>query len=174
MAGPGVMQKHALKDGFKGFTYPVCKRLLEKRLAAIPGLRVWWSDVERRLRATRTLHTCLGRRLHFFGRLEGETLRSAIAFEPQSTCGDVCNIMFRKISRQEHYWPVLTTHDEVILETPIKYAKEAAYALVEASKVTLNIRSNIEPLVIPIEMMIGYNWGKMKEWEPGQSIKELI
>lgn len=174
MAGPSVMQKHALKDGFKGFDYPTCKRLLEKRLAAIPGLRVWWSDVERRLRATRTLHTCLGRRLQFFGRIEGETLRSAIAFEPQSTCGDVANIMFRKTSRQEHFWPVLTTHDEVILECPIKYAEEAMYALIEASKVTLNIRSNIEPLVIPIEMMIGYNWKDMKEWEPGQDVKEFI
>ncbi len=173
-AGPSVMQKHALKDGFKGFDYPTCKRLLEKRLAAIPGLRVWWSDVERRLRATRTLHTCFGRRLQFFGRIEGETLRSAIAFEPQSTCGDVCNTMFRKVSRQEHFWPVLTTHDEVILECKKKYAEEAAYALIEASKLSLNIRSNIEPLVIPIEMMIGPNWGNMKEWEPGQDIKEFI
>jgi uracil-DNA glycosylase family 4 len=179
MAGPGVMQKHALKDGYKGFTYDVCKRLLAKRLKALPGLRVWWSDVERRLRATRTLETCFGRRLHFFGavrggRIDNTALRSAVAFEPQSTCSDVCNVIFRKMDNHEHFWPVLTTHDEVILECPIEYAEEAAYAMVEAAKIPLNISSNVKPLTIPIEMMIGYNWGNMKEWEPGDDIKEFL
>lgn len=175
MAGPGVMEKKARKDGFDGFTYGVCKEILEKRKRAIPGLETWWNDVERKVKATRTLSTCFGRRLHFFNRIEGEELRSAVAFEPQSTVGDVCNVMFRELSQSERYlhfvkdqpvyWPVLTTHDEIVLECKEQNKHVAAQAMLGASKLPLQIRPNIEPLIIPIEISIGKNWGDTKEWK---------
>lgn len=163
MAGPRVMERRALKDGYEGFTYRKCKEVLQKRISGIPGLRVWWADVEAKLRATRTLKTCFGRRLQFFGRIEGEELRSAVAFEPQSVVGDVCNKMFVELSKSEKWYPVLTTHDEVVLETKERFVDEAARALLEASKIPLHLRPNVEPLMIPIEIMIGKNWGNLKE-----------
>lgn len=165
MAGPGVMQKKALSDGIKGFNFKTCKEILAKRSRAIPGLKLWWMDVEEKIKATRTLTTCFDRRLHFFGRLDHEELRSAVAFEPQSIVGDVCNQMFRELSCSDVYWPVLTTHDEIVLETPEKTLDVAVEALIGTSKVVLNIRPNVEPLVIPIEIMVGKNWGELEEWK---------
>lgn len=164
MAGPGVMEKRALKQGYKGFIFAQCKRMLQARLGAIPGLRLWWQDVERRLRATRTLTTCFGRRLHFFGRLDGEDLRSAIAFEPQSTVGDVCNKMFIRLSNKNYYWPILTTHDEVVLECKEEHANLAAKAMLFASKIPLQLRPNLKELVIPIEIQTGKNWKDLNNW----------
>jgi uracil-DNA glycosylase family 4 len=165
MSGPGVMEKRALKDGYDGFTYTLCKKYLARRKAAIPGLQWWWDDVERRLRASRTLTTCFGRRLHFFGRLDGEELRSAVAFEPQSTVGDVCNTMFRELSNKNDYWPVLTTHDEIVLETKDHrdYIDLATNAMILASRIPLHIRDGVEDLTIPIEIMTGPNWRDLEE-----------
>lgn len=161
MAGPGVMERRALKEGYEGFTYQYCKAILNRRIAGIPGLRIWWSDVERRIKETRILTTCFGRRLHFFGRLAGEELRSAVAFEPQSTVGDICNKMLPIL---DEWNPVLTNQDEIVLEVKDENIEEAARAMEMASRIELNLRSNVEPLVIPIEIEIGKNWKDTKEW----------
>lgn len=165
MAGPGVMERRARQMGYEGFTYQYCKGVLNKRTLGIPGLRIWWNDVERKIKESRTLTTCFGRRLHFFGRLDGEELRSAVAFEPQSTVGDVCNKMFIELSMSNKWFPILTTHDEIVLETEDKFIDEAARAMIKASEITLNLRPNVEPLVIPIEVCVGGNWKDTKEWK---------
>jgi len=165
MAGPGVMERRSLQMGLEGFTYQYCKAVLKRRLDGIPGLRVWWSDVERKIKETRTLSTCFGRRLHFFGRLEGEELRSAVAFEPQSVgTGDICNKMLIELAKSDKWFPVMTVQDEIILEAKDEYVDDAARAMLNASKIPLNLRPNVEPLLVPIEIEIGKNWKDMKEW----------
>src|SRR5256885_3188549 len=59
---------------------------------------VWWSDVERALEERGFIETVFGRRLNFYprfdpftGSLDPETLRAAIAAEPQSTVADLTN-----------------------------------------------------------------------------------
>lgn len=162
MAGPGVMERRALKEGYEGFTFQYCKAVLKRRTDGIPGLRVWWSDVERKIKESRTLTTCFGRRLHFFGRLDGEELRSAIAFEPQSVgTGDICNKMLLRLDKWN---PVLTVQDEIVLEVNDKYVNEAAKDMKIASIIPLNLRPNVKPLLVPIEIAIGKNWKDTEEW----------
>ncbi len=96
-AGPRVLVDKALKDGIKGIDYRFAKHILEKRHEQLPGLRKWWESVEKQLHKTRTLTTCFGRRRLFFGRLDESTFRDAYSYEPQSTVGDVCNTIFRKL-----------------------------------------------------------------------------
>ena len=162
MAGPGVMERRAIQMGYEGFTFRFCKEILARRTNAIPGLRVWWADVERKVKATRTLTTCFGRRIHFFGRLQGEEMRSAVAFEPQSVVADVCNKMFLALSNSDKWIPVLTTHDEVVLNVPKRYADDAAQALIDTSQIPLRLRPGIPDLVIPIEIKRGLNWRDLK------------
>lgn len=105
-AGPRVLVDKALKDGLKGINYQTAKRILEIRHEQLPGLRQWWKDVEKKLRQTRILTTCFGRRRIFFGRLDEQTFREAYSYEPQSTVGDACNTIFRtlwKVFRQEQH-----------------------------------------------------------------------
>jgi DNA polymerase-1 len=164
MAGPGVMERRARQMGYEGFSFRFCKEILERRAAGIPGLRVWWNEVERQVKATRMLQTCFGRRLHFFERLEGDELRSAVAFEPQSTVGDVCNEMFIRLSNSNVYYPLLTTHDEIVVECQDKNSGLVAAEMLRMAKISLAIRPNVEPLIIPIEISIGKNWRDTEEW----------
>jgi len=100
-----------------------------------------------------------------------------VAFEPQSTVGDVCNKMFIELSDCSYqylhhtalgapklYWPELTTHDEIVLETKEENANLTAQAMSKAAEIPLNIRPNVEPLIIPIEIAIGRNWRDTEEW----------
>jgi len=172
MAGPGVLQAKALKDGIEGIDYAMAQRILQTRHRAIPGLRKWWSDVERKLRQTRTITTCLGRRHIFFGRLDSsETIRSAVAFEPQSDVGDVCNTIFHRLRRkfisdgELLCKPILQVHDEVVVECPAGRASYVTNAFRVTSRIPLPICKDVEPLIIPLEVSIGKNWRDCKEIE---------
>jgi uracil-DNA glycosylase family 4 len=165
-AGPGVLQKKALKDGLEGIDYRMAQRILEVRHGAIPGLRKWWADVERKLRQTRVLTTCLGRRRIFFGRLDDNSvIRDAVAFEPQSTVGDVCNTIFRRLhvkfrELNTPATPILQVHDEVVVECASSMEGDVVKEKRKASIVPLFI--NEEPLIIPIDISVGKNWRDCK------------
>lgn len=179
-AGPNVLLNKALQQGMKGIDFQFAKQIIEARHKQLPGLKEWWKDVERKLRQTRTITTCLGRRRVFFGRLDENTFRSAYGEEPQSTVGDVCNIMFARIWKKFSFVgsllsryprsfrpiPLIQVHDEVVTRCPnipeiINYVVKAYH---EASIIPLKINKD-KPLVIPIDLKIGYNWKDTVEVE---------
>lgn len=166
-SGPNVLVKRALKDGIDGIDYAFAKEITAARHRAVPGLRVWWADVERKLRQTRILTTCLGRRRIFFGRLDDNaTIRDAVAWEPQSIVGDVCNIIFTRLhdvfesSRLFTASPLLQVHDEVVVECLSKDVDYVAQEMRNAAIIPLYI--NEEPLIIPIDISVGKNWRDCK------------
>ncbi len=169
-AGPGVIQSEARKYAIDGIDYHMAKRIIDTRRAAIPGLVKWWKGVEVQIRRTRTMTTCLGRRRLFFGRFDDNaTIRDAVAFEPQSTVGDVCNTIFRRLSHSncdcissKKWLPVLQVHDEVVVETPDEYIEEVKTEMKKASIVPLWLNKDMEPLIIPIEIKVGKNWRDCK------------
>lgn len=167
-AGPGVIQSEARKYAIDGIDYKMAKRIIDTRRAAIPGLVKWWKDVEVQVRRTRTMTTCLGRRRLFFGRFDDNaTIRDAVAFEPQSVVGDVCNTIFRELytvsgSMGRSWLPILQVHDEAVVETPDEYIEEVKAAMRKAAIVPLWLNKDMEPLIIPIEIKVGKNWKDCK------------
>lgn len=168
-AGPQVVQTAARKYAIEGIDYQMAKKIIDTRRAAIPGLVKWWKDVEVTIRRTRTMTTCLGRRRLFFGRFDDNaTIRDAVAFEPQSVVGDVCNTIFRRlyvISRcSKLLWlPVLQVHDEVVVETPDEHIEEVKREMRKAAIVPLYLNGvEMEPLIIPIDISVGKNWRDCK------------
>ncbi len=167
-AGPGVIQSEARKYAIDGIDYQMAKRIIDTRRAAIPGLEKWWKDVEVQIRRTRTMTTCLGRRRLFFGRFDDNaTIRDAVAFEPQSVVGDVCNTIFRRlygisIKLQQLWLPVLQVHDEVVVETPDEKIEEVKTEMKKAAIVPLWLNKDMEPLLIPIDISVGKNWRDCK------------
>jgi len=167
-AGPKVIQSAALKYGIEGVDYQMAKHIIETRRKALPGLSRWWKHVERTIRKTRALTTCLGRRRLFFGRLDDNTtLRDAVAFEPQSVVGDVCNTIFRRVYAMYAQLPaddlasplpVLQVHDEVVVECPDDTVESVKQAIVSAAVVPLRLNDDMSPLIIPIKITVGKNW----------------
>jgi len=168
-AGPRAVHKIAMAWGTDEIDYAMAKRIVDSRRRSLPGLVKWWKDVEVQIRRSRTLTTCLGRRRLFFGRFDDNaTIRDAVAFEPQSVVGDVCNTMFRrlyKIADDGHllWLPVLQVHDEVIVETPDEQIEEVRTEMKKASIIPLYLNGvDIEPLIIPIDIKVGKNWRDCK------------
>ena len=167
-AGPGVIQSEARKYAIEGIDYKMAKRIIDTRRAAIPGLEKWWKDVEVQIRRNRTMTTCLGRRRLFFGRFDDNaTIRDAVAFEPQSVVGDVCNTIFRRLykfsyNNNRSWLPVLQVHDEVVVETPDEQIEEVKTEMKKAAIVPLWLNKDMEPLIIPIEIKVGKNWRDCK------------
>lgn len=165
MAGPRVLMARALKDGIEGIDFQVAQSVLRARHKAIPGLKIWWKDVEKKIRQTRTITTCLGRRRIFFGRMDETTLRDAVAFEPQSTVADVCNTIFRRLYdtfRGTQSNVLLQVHDEVVVECRESEVHEVVNQIRKAAIVPLFI--NKKPLLIPIDISVGKNWKDCKPY----------
>jgi DNA polymerase-1 len=156
MAGPHVLQATALKWGVDGITYDLAKRIIDTRLQQLPGLQRWWSGVERKLQQDRTLTTCLGRRRVFFDRVES-CVPNAVAFEPQSVVGDVCNTAFRRLELGG-WTTLLQVHDEVVIECKPQQLDAARTAMRQAFDVPLLLNAQLPALTIPVELASGPNW----------------
>jgi DNA polymerase I-like protein with 3'-5' exonuclease and polymerase domains len=161
MAGPGVLVNRAMKFDIPGVNYYIAKRILDARHKAIPGLHLWWAEVEKTLNKCRCLSTCMGRTRQFFGRIDNTTLRDAVAFEPQSIVGDVNNKIFWQMEQYFRDTPakvVIQVHDEVGTICPDNMVEEVIAAHRRFAQIPLHIIPNHEPLIIPVDMEVGKNW----------------
>ena len=71
----------------------IMEEFQDKYFKAFPRIREWHNSVATQLQTQGYMDTPLGRRRHFFGRLDDDaTLREAIAFVPQSTIGELLNL----------------------------------------------------------------------------------
>ncbi len=164
-AGPNVIVSEALKYDVKGVDYQFAKTIIDNKKTMMPGLVKWWKAVEKRVRTTRTLTTCLERRRYFFGRTDDNTvIRDAVAFEPQSTIGDVCNIIFARLHEaltsveNSKSIPILQVHDECVIECPDDYVDTVVKLMREAAQIPLFLNRDLDPLIIPLDISVGKNW----------------
>ncbi len=126
----------------------------------------WQNKVEEKIRRDRTLMTPLGRKREFRGRLSDDLVRSAIAFVPQSTVGEMCQLGTAGVYKTEKdFQPLLNIHDEVLgqCKNDEETIKRCDKALEKAMRIPLKIHG--ETLLIPSEGKVGSSWGEMKEME---------
>ncbi len=159
MGSPATAVKHAK------VSYQVAKHALDRYKASIPELERWWSRVEDEIGATRMLRTPLGRLRIFMGRLNRETIRSAVAFVPQSTVGDIINRAFFILSNKlpPKCFPILQVHDEIVVEALEEDVSWCVALIRDCLQIPILIEGIKQPLKIPCEIKIGPNWFDMKE-----------
>lgn len=140
------------------------------------NLKIWWSDIERKLNETRSLTTCYGRRRVFFAAWGNELFKEATAFEPQSTVADHFNghihpelgvrggllEIFRTLVKPYSDRCLINqSHDSFIAEVPagdgVEFAKNAQSLL--ARPIVLNG----ETFTIPVDGEMGERWGEMEK-----------
>ena len=127
------------------------------------GLAAWHQWVRRKLLADGWITTFMGRFRWFFGRRwDDETLRSAIAYEPQSAVADILNRGLFRVYKafmggEIRAKLLLQVHDAIVVEYPeedentvIPYIQ----ALLEQPIQLLHGRE----LSIPTDAMVGWNW----------------
>lgn len=161
------------------------KRYTDAYRSSRPGLIRWWRDTEEQLRRTRTLSNLLGRSRTFYDRLSS-ILPNAIAFIPQSTVGDALNVGLlntigprgctgeqqRALDTSGYYQPelaaalsnagfelLLQVHDAIGYQYPVGNRKEVSTLVRQALAVPLTNPRTRDTFVIPVEILIGPNWG---------------
>lgn len=137
---------------------------------AFPELRKWHNVVRISLSTTRSITTPLGRVCQFPGRpWDNDTIKSAIAYAPQSTIGDILNLgfwkvwnKFDKIHNPDLPLELLTqVHDSILIQYDPKDESWLLPAVAEELAVPFDI--NGEECVVGVDVQVGWNWGKYLE-----------
>lgn len=149
----------------------VIARFQPKYFTAYPEIPQWHLNVAERIQTEGQITTLMGRRRYFFGRLRSDdTLREAIAFEPQSIQADFTNTWMRLVYEnvpeaellQQGHDSLLTQFDEanedLVVRKVIECAAQVAFG-----------REGEFMFSIPVEASVGWNWGK---FDPKAKIHE--
>jgi len=140
---------------------------------AFPEINAWHNAVKVKLVNGRTITTSLGRRCQFLGRpWDNETIKSAIAYEPQSTIGDLLNEgLFRVWKTYDKVWDkanpielVSQVHDSILFQYD---PRDESWLLPEIQKLLqVVIPINGEDCKIGVDIQAGWNWGKFSTSNP--------
>jgi DNA polymerase I-like protein with 3'-5' exonuclease and polymerase domains len=133
------------------------RRFQAQYLAAFPAFARWWEWVATQVRTTHVIETFLGRRRHFFGHhLDGDTIRAAIAYEPQSVTADTINRGMLSLWRTNRVQLLLQVHDSILFQYRETDPDAVPHALSLIQQTTL-LKGN-RPFTIPAEAKVGWNW----------------
>jgi DNA polymerase-1 len=139
--------------------------------AAFPGIAKWHQATRERLTSKGYITTFMGRQRYFFGRrYDEETLRAAIAYEPQSAVADILNEGLLAVWRSQQCELLLQVHDAIV----IQYDEDKENEVVPAVQKLLEIEiplMNGRTITIPTEAEVGWNWAKQKD-KSGKVVNE--
>lgn len=126
----------------------------------------WHNRVRTQVREDHSITTLLGRRRYFFGRHnDDETIRAAIAFEPQSLTADEIDQGLLRIWRAARVECLLQVHDSILIQFPEEQENEIVPWAVEELKTKMVLAKGRE-FVVPVDAKTGWNWGEWHEKNP--------
>lgn len=176
-AGPGVV---STKLGVK---MAQAKLLLQTYFNSNPSLVIWHRSTEAELRSSRVLTNVVGRSHKFLGRWGEDLLRSAYAFKPQSSVGDLLNMDLVDIYEEagKDIEILLQLHDAIYFHIPEKIIGDVQ---------KLCLKHMLRPIVVNHDIMVietdfkagssweeqndlPYEWGKKEVKDIGSRIEVL-
>lgn len=145
--------------------------------AKFPGIKSYHMRQIARVQMERAVQTTFGRYRTFFGHPQDSgTHRKAVAFEPQSTVGDMLNLAMWLVWYELDEWGpskgplqlLLQVHDNIVFqvpdhpEDPDNEAKQRAIVdrVLELLRVELFFGSEV--IVVPADVECGWNWSPVK------------
>lgn len=130
-----------------------------KYFEAFNGIQEWHKWTRAKLNKDGWITSLSGRRRWFFGRRwDEETLRAAIAYDPQGTIADILNRGLLQLWRAD--LPIqllLQVHDAIVFQYKEELENEIVPLVMETMKVELPLLHG-RSLLIPTEAQVGWNW----------------
>jgi DNA polymerase-1 len=160
-AGPAVVAR-AL-----GIKMGEAKKLLDLYHSMCPMLKIWHKKIQEQLQKNRTLETPLGRKHVFMDRWGDTLFRSAYAFIPQSTVGDLLNISLVDFY---HAWKHtamqiwLQLHDAMYITIP-EDDDEKVWMKRMLESMLRELEIDYEKFIIDVDFKLGTNWGSYNDNE---------
>lgn len=132
---------------------------------------VWWNRVQHLLESEQPLTNCFGRSCNFYprldpytGTLDADSLRAAIAWEPQSTVSHLAKLGLLELYENEKsngHRVLFEGHDSVLLEVDKHRVKSAVRLAKQALEREIVV--NGRKLTIPSEVFIAkHNWSDLE------------
>lgn len=134
-----------------------------KYFRAFPAHERWHEWVRQKILRDGFITTFMGRRRHFFGRRwDEDTVKAAIAYEPQSGVADYLAEGILALWPQDLCQILLQVHDALLVQFPEEAECEVVPQIKKALEITVPLLHGRD-LVIPTEAETGWNWGKYDE-----------
>lgn len=122
----------------------------------------WHNYVRKQLKDFGHITSQLGRRRYFFGRpTDDETIRAAIAYEPQSMTADEIDGGILALWRGHRVWLHLQVHDSILIQYPEEQEDEIVPWALETLKQRLRLKGGRD-FFVPVEAKVGWNWGEVE------------
>jgi DNA polymerase-1 len=151
---------------------PIVVEFQKKYFESFPSHRLWQHHVEQTLRSDGYLVSLMGRKRYFFGRrTDPDTLRGAIAFDPQSSLADIVNEAMLKIWRLGYVIIAMHDHDALTFMYPEKDEAKIIPRLMADLIVPVEL-ANGRTLRIPYDCQTGWNKGKYNEKTNPNGLKD--
>lgn len=133
---------------------------------AFPAHLQWHEYVDNVLRRTGTIVSLSGRKRQFWGRRNSaDTLREAIAYDPQCSLADIVNRGMLEVWRQRSAILMFQDHDAITVQYPEAEEDTIIPLIIEQLKVPIPLKHN-RTLLIPFDCKVGWNKGEAGEDNP--------
>lgn len=161
--GPVRLQNTLAVEGFY-LELSTCKALLAQAQRADPFTVEWQRKIREKIRASRELTSSFGRKRKFLGRLNDNLWRSAYAFSPQNTVGEVLQVALQAVwSILDYLQVLLNKHDEIMVQCKPEDLEKARDDMRDCMTIPLLIHER--ELIIPVDFQKGPNWGDLEDWK---------
>lgn len=145
-----------------------------KYFTAFPAHLEWHRWVEDTIRRTATLVSLTGRRRQFFGRRsDPDTLREAIAYDPQGSLADIVNTGMLRVWRSRKALLVAQDHDATMWMYPEEQEDEVVPFLQENLKHSIALKHG-RTMDIPYDCKVGWNKGDFDATTNPDGLKDYV
>lgn len=133
---------------------------------AYPSHPEWHMWVRSKLLKDGFITTFMGRRRMFFGRRwDQDTVKAAVAYEPQSSIADYLNKGMLAVWKSGLCQLLIQVHDAILIQYPEEKENEIVPQIQKLLELKIPLMHGRE-LIIPTEAVVGWNWGKHSEKNP--------
>jgi uracil-DNA glycosylase family 4 len=156
-AGPAVVAARL------GVSLSEGKHLKEIFHQANPRLLLWYKEIQDKLGNDRTLITPIGRKHRFLDRWSDDLWRSAYAFLPQSTVGDILNEALVELYNLcgDILDIKLQLHDAIYVWSPLEHREETISYMRSCMQRKVEINNRV--MEIEADFKAGPSWGEMED-----------
>jgi DNA polymerase I-like protein with 3'-5' exonuclease and polymerase domains len=144
----------------------IIKEFQLKYYKAFHALALWHQWVREQIRYRGFLISLTGRQRHFWGRRDSDdTIREAIAYDPQGSLCDIVNAGMLRVCQAGDCELLMQNHDSIVVQYPEEMEDEVVPKILTQLNHQIKLKHD-RALTIPFGCKTGWNWGEYSESNP--------
>ena len=153
----------------------ITQDMYDRYHARFPGIGAWHRSMRAAVKSSEPLYNAVGRRCRLFGRPWDEhTFKQSLSFKPQSLIADLVNLALWTLWKEfdPHSLQLLQQGYDSILCQVLDKHKDWIVSIIRDT-MTIPCEVNGTVMTIPVDVALGYNWGKYHATANPKGMQEL-